>query len=233
MGEEERRLVSCCWEEQRHRPALLFRGALCGWLWPRSWQHGECSAILLLGNASEAQGAVGLKVAGSECLCKLPLLDVKWSGLYDKLFKQRQVTWVELHLRMHWNPFSPRSSELYWLDLMRNLQFPPSWNLFKCSPFLKEHIPTLIYFKTAFRRCHPCDEVLGLCCQCVIKNWISDIWKSHSSQCHSLTALHVTLQHSITDPFPVGGRKRWKMRESKICTLLLHYWAGNSLKYVC
>lgn len=54
-------------------------------------------------------------------------------------------------------------------------RFLHSSNLLKCSPFLKEHFPALIYFKTAFRMCHPCDEVLGLHCQHAIKNWISDV----------------------------------------------------------
>lgn len=29
-------------------------------------------------------------------------------------------------------------------------------------------------------------------------------------KCHSLTALHVTLQHSIMDPFPLSGEKKKK-----------------------
>lgn len=117
----------------------------------------------------------------------------------------------ELHLHMHWNPFSPKSLELYWLDLIRKLlQVPHSWNLFKCSPFLKEHIPTLIYFKTAFRRCHSCDEVLGLCCQCAIKNWISDIEKSHSSQVSQFdsSACHITAQYYGSISSVRGGKKK-------------------------
>lgn len=34
-------------------------------------------------------------------------------------------------------------------------------------------------------------------------------------KCHSLTALRVTLQHSIMDPFPVSGEKKYRKEKEK------------------
>lgn len=44
----------------------------------------------------------------------------------------------ELHLHTHWNPFSPKSPEFYWSNNETVIQFPHSWNLFKCILFFFE-----------------------------------------------------------------------------------------------
>lgn len=100
----------------------------------------------------ECQQALELKVSLSGLWQTELLWDVR--GMW---FVQQEVDeghWsssrlcgFELHLHTHWNPFSPKSPEFYWSNNETVIQFPHSWNLFKCIFFWRSTSPLWFILK--------------------------------------------------------------------------------------
>lgn len=63
--------------------------------------------------------------------------------------------------------------------------------------------------------CHPCDEVLGLVARVPLKTEFLTFKSLTYPKCHNLTALRVTLQHSVLDPFPLLGGGGRTMKNDK------------------